>query len=143
LRRALRWLRAGDKSEAELRRRLADTGFSPDAVDEATLWLKRSGMLNDARTAAGAFASAIARGESGALAAAKLAARGLHVDSPAAGDAQRATVAARTLAARTRGVPPEKAWSRVLAGLARRGYSEEVSFDAARAALGQPPDGFT
>lgn len=140
LRRALRWLRAGDKSEAELRQRLALAGFSSDAVGEATLWLKRSAMLNDARTAAGAFASAIAKGESGALAAEKLAARGLHVDNPADGDSQRAIDAARALAARARGVPPAKAWSRVLSGLARRGYTEEAALDAARAALGAPTD---
>lgn len=48
---ALRLLAHGDRSEAEVRRRLADAGHRPEPIDGAVEFLLRAGLLDDARLA--------------------------------------------------------------------------------------------
>lgn len=153
LRRAMRrvgsLLRASERTRAELKQALRDRGFAESIAEEAVGKVAASGFLNDDAVTARAVERMTGLGRSDEAIRQKLAARGIAPE--AASDAieaseappapDRAAGLARQLAARLpSGLETAARWRRVLAGLARAGYTDEESQDAARSVLGDPPE---
>lgn len=146
--RTLKLLGFRERGTAELRRRLADDGYPPEAVEDALNRAVDLGFLDDER-----FADALARGlvnsrklgrkrVRGELAAKgvgdELADRLMDRYCSPDDDRQRALEQARRLAAR--GVSDRQ---RLTARLVAKGFDTGVAIDAARAALhgtDAPPD---
>ena len=141
--RALGLLAVRPRSRRELEARLLQAGFEPDEVSEVLGRLEAVGLVDDE-----AFAHAVAEqafgvrrsGERAVRAA--LAAKGVSGETVAAvieelgGDEdERACELARSRLTRLRGVPPERAFGRLVSLLARRGYPPGVARRAARLAL--------
>ena len=112
-------LRHGDRSRAELERRLAARGIGPDAVETALETLERVGVLDDGRTA-GLRATRLAeRGYGDAYIRAELERRGLPAEAAVAELEPEAARAAR-LGAERGGGAAAAAW------LSRRGFGEDA-----------------
>ena len=141
--RALGLLAVRQRSRRELERRLTQAGFPVEEVSEEILRLQAVGLIDDE-----AFARAVAEHAFGAkkqgrrAVASKLAAAGVAADTSAAvleelggGEQSRAEELAAARAGRMRGVPPDKAFSRLYGVLARRGFAPGIAREAARKAL--------
>lgn len=139
---ALRLLTIRERSSAEIRRSLDRRGFCEDAVSEVLGSLERSGLVNDQRFAE-RFTEDVghARGWSGARTRGELARRGIARElaveataEPAGDEMERAIAVARARAQRMRSLSADARFRRVVAYLARRGYSAEICRKAATAA---------
>ena len=126
---AARLLRHGDRSRAELERRLSERGIELDVLVDALDALERVGVLDDGRTAALRAARLAERGYGDAYIRAELARRGLPVEEGMA-ELEPETVRAVRLLAQRRNGKSGAAW------LARRGFDAE-SLESAVAA--EPP----
>lgn len=119
---ALRALRVRDRSLAELERRLAERGFSPEERSGALAALERAGFVDDARFAAARAQALAGRGAGDALIRHALREAGVPAElvEAALRDLEPETERARHVAAR-RGPGPRTA--RYLRG---QGFSEEA-----------------
>ncbi len=149
--RALNLLSFRDRSRRELEQRLLRAGFDSDEVLEVLDGLQRVGLVDDERFARALVEQHAARRLSGrrAVAAAlwtggvsrEAAAAALaDLDEPGA-ERERAEALARSRAGRLAALPPEVAFRRLSALLARRGYAPNISREAARLALSIDDDG--
>lgn len=141
--RALGLLAVRPRSRQELERRLSAAGFEREEVDDVLGRLEGVGLIDDL-----AFAQQLAahqfdnkRAGSRAVASA-LAAKGVPrsvsdevLEGAALGDQARAVELAVSKAMRMRGLAPEKAYTRLVGLLARRGYGPGIARSAARRAL--------
>ncbi len=141
--RALGLLAVRPRSRQELERRLSAAGFEREEVDDVLGRLEGVGLIDDL-----AFAQQLAahqfdnkRAGSRAVASA-LAAKGVPrsvsdevLEGAALGDQARAVELAVSKATRMRGLAPEKAYTRLVGLLARRGYGPGIARSAARRAL--------
>lgn len=130
---ALRALRVRDRSLAELERRLAERGFSPEERADALAALERAGLVDDARFAAARARALAERGAGDALIRHALREAGVPADlaEEALRDLEPEAERARRVAAR-RGSGPRTA--RYLRG---KGFSQE----AAEAVVAEGDDG--
>jgi regulatory protein len=142
--RALRLLSVRSRSRRELEVRLLRAGFDPEEVAQELERLEAVGLVDDERFAR-EFAEhqLLARRAGQRAVASGLAAKGVDrriveralAEAPG-DDAERASELARSRAERLRGVPPEKAFGRLVSFLVRRGHEPETARRAARSALG-------
>ncbi len=141
--RALRLLAVRARSRRELATRLRQAGFDPDAVEEELARLEVVGLIDDER-----FAREFARHQLQVKLAGRravvssLVAKGVDretvertVGELGGDDAERAEALARARAPRLAGLPPERAFPRLVSFLVRRGHGPEVARRAAREAL--------
>jgi regulatory protein len=142
--RALRLLAVRPRARRELELRLLRAGFEADEVAGELARLEDVGLVDDER-----FAREFAEHQLGArraglrAVASGLAAKGIDretvertlAEAPGR-DADRADELARSRADRLRGLPTEKAFSRLVSFLIRRGHDPDTARRAARAALG-------
>ena len=141
--RALGLLAARPRSRAELERRLLQAGFDRDEVHDVLERLQRVGLIDDEAFARAVAEQAFGVRRSGARAVrAALAARGVSETTTAGvirdlgGDEEeRAAELARSRVTRLRGVPPDRAFPRLVGFLGRRGYPPATARRAARLAL--------
>jgi regulatory protein len=144
--RALRLLGVRARSREELRRRLAQTGFEAEAIDEALSDLEAVGLIDDER-----FARELARYELGRrsvgrrAAVASLRQKGVGADlaervveelGPEDEEA-RAVEVARQRLARLNGLAEEVVYRRLVGFLQRRGYDARVAHAACKRALAE------
>jgi regulatory protein len=143
--RALRLLAVRPRSRRELRSRLLRAGFEPDEVEDELARLESVGLVDDEAYAHQAVEHELTVRRSGRRAiVSRLGARGLDretmeralEDLVTEDEDVRATELARTRAGRLSGIPPERAFARLVSFLARRGYGPETARRAARTALG-------
>jgi len=141
--RALRLLSVRPRSRHELGSRLLLAGFEAEAVREELDRLEAVGLLDDA-----SFARAVAEHQVKVRHAGRravfsaLAAKGVDrgtieetLASLGGDEAVRAEELARERARRLAGLPPEKAYARLVGLLQRRGYDGSVARSAARSAV--------
>jgi len=147
--RAVRLLKARERTRAELRERLSAAGFDGATVEAA---MGRLGSLvDDARAAESHAHRLTARGPVGREhLVARLEDRGVGraladeaatrslPDTESRAAAEAAARAARRIPA---SLDAPTRWRRLLAALARAGFAEETAGEAARRVLGPPPDG--
>jgi regulatory protein len=142
--RALGLLAVRQRSRAELERRLVGAGFGADEVAAELFRLERVGLVDDRAFAREVAGHAVrTRKEGRRVVARRLASAGVGAeiirdvlqDLPIEAEAERADALAASRAHRLAGVAPERAFSRLTAFLARRGYAPEVARSAARRAL--------
>ena len=126
---AARLLRQGDRSRAELERRLADRQIDPEAAREALETLERVGVLDDERTASLRAARLAERGYGDAWIRAELQRRELPVEAALAELEPERERAARLVERKAVGA----AW------LARRGFDSEIVASVAAAVSGAVP----
>jgi regulatory protein len=147
VRRAARLLAVRDRSEADLRTRLARAGFDTAASDHAIATMRRMGALNDARHAESvvrrvsrsipAGDALVSRALARARAASSVRSAAIKALPP---ERTRARDAARRIAAKVpEDLDPRARWQRVAAALARRGFAFDLAIDALRDALGPEP----
>jgi regulatory protein len=131
---ALRLLAARERSQVELRTRLAQKGFDRETVIATLDRLQASGLQDDARFAEAFTTSATARDVGSSLIRRRLREKGVTselaaqatVTDPDEEEARARQAAARR--ARALGnVPPDKARMRLAAWLARRGYAYDLA----------------
>jgi len=137
---ALRLLDYRDRSESELRERLARKGFSPGSADEVLAGLKRLGLVDDERFARLWVRSRLSgRPRAGFLLGLELARKGVSrniIEATLAEllppERERALAAelARRQAGRYRGDDPETARRKLWAYLGRRGFRAEQAEEA-------------
>ena len=111
-------LRHGDRSRAELERRLVERGIRSDAVEDALETLERVGVLDDGRTAELRADRLAERGYGDAYIRAELERRGLPAEAALAELEPEAVRAARLVVKRGGGASTA-AW------LSRRGFGDE------------------
>jgi regulatory protein len=149
VRRAGSLLRASERTRAELKQALRDRGFVEAIADEAVGKVAASGFLDERAVAERAVERMTGLGRSDEAIRQKLAARGIEPDEldemiqafDGTPVPDRAAALAKQLAARLpKGLETVGRWRRVLAGLARAGYSEEQAQEAATSVLGAPPE---
>jgi regulatory protein len=141
--RALGLLAVRPRSRRELELRLLRAGFDEQEVAEVLGRLQGVGLIDDQ-----AFARAVAEHAFGTRLSGSIAVRqalgvkgvsGETVDAVVAelgdGEEERAVALARSRVGRLGGLPPEKAFGRLVGLLARRGYPSSVARRAARLAL--------
>ena len=141
--RALGLLAVRLRSRRELELRLMRAGFEQQEVAEVLGRLEAVGLIDDE-----AFARAVAEHvfgtrRSGAIAVRQaLGAKGVAGDTVDAivaelgeGEEERAVALARSRVGRLAGLPPDKAYGRLVGLLARRGYPSSIARRAARLAL--------
>ena len=141
--RAVKLLAARQRSEAELRRALAD--FPAGEVESALARVKDLGYINDGETARVRARTRVGRGEAPRLAAKKLAAQGIaeatarEAAADAAEGAGEDELAARALRQKLRGRQPasEREKIRLLRALIAKGHRPS----AAAKALGMEWEG--
>ncbi|MBI1191124.1 MAG: hypothetical protein GC200_10645 [Tepidisphaera sp.] len=152
VRRATGWLASGELSVAQLRERLQLAGFWEVVIDATIGKLAGTFAQRDGRAAEASLQKLIRR-----LPASTqrmhdvLESKGIGDDDAAAAIAEATggesdeslarRAAFRVFEGLPKALPPEAAWRRVLAALGRRGFGEDVAFEAARAVLGEPPEG--
>ena len=137
--RAVRWLAIRERSEADLRARLAVYG-EPEAVDAALAWLRERGYVSDRRfTETFTEHATLEEGMGARRLRAELARHGVGAplrEAAAQVAAEREEAGARRvverLTGRMRGVPPEVRLRRIAAALARRGFRTELVVRLAR-----------
>jgi regulatory protein len=145
--RALGLLAVRPRSRRELERRLLQAGFASAEVTDVLSRLERVGLVDDEAFARALAEQAFGNRRSGARSVRDaLAAKGVDpvtsgaVIAELGGDEEgRALELARSRAVRLAGLPPEKAFSRLVGLLARRGYAPGVARQAARIALEVDP----
>lgn len=142
--RALRLLSVRPRSRHELRTRLLRAGFEEAEVEAELARLEAVGLVDDDAFAQQAVEQELTVRRSGRRAiAGRLAARGVDrraveraISELATDDeGDRAIELARSRSGRLSGVPVDKAFTRLVAFLMRRGYGPEVARLAARTAL--------
>ncbi|HEX6972233.1 MAG TPA: regulatory protein RecX [Limnochordia bacterium] len=148
-RRAVRWLAAAARSEAEIRQRLERGGFAGDVIEQTIAWLRRLGYLDDARLAAEVVAARKRYRIQGRVGVAwDLRRRGVDAAlvKRALGsyDVEEEKALAVELAARR--APPadeplERAYRRLAGFLLRRGFSPAAVRHALRIVLGDRAPG--
>jgi regulatory protein len=146
--RALRLLAVRPRSRRELEMRLRRAGFEPGEVETELVSLEDVGLVDDEAFARDLAQHHLAVRRSGRRAVeSALAAKGVprHTIQRALEDhdqdeSARARALAEDRARRLSGLPPEKAYGRLVAFLARRGYEGGVARDGARRALRVDPD---
>lgn len=147
--RALGLLAVRQRSRRELRTRLLQAGFEPEAVDAELVVLEEVGLIDDEAFARSVAEQGAGRRMQGRRAvAASLSAKGVDrgtieraldgLDGP--GEEERAFALARSRASRLAGAPPQAAARRLTEFLARRGYAHGLARRAAAAALAVDPD---
>jgi regulatory protein len=143
--RALRLLSVRPRSRRELQRRLLHAGFEAEEVDDELARLEAVGLVDDDAFARQVVEHELTVRRSGRRAVAgRLLAGGVDratVDRALeefgpADDEARAIEVATGRARRLAGMPPERAYQRLVSFLARRGYDGSVARRAARRALG-------
>lgn len=142
--RALRLLAVRPRSRHELGSRLRRAGFEPEEIDAELIRLEEVGLLDDASFARELAEHHIAGRRSGRRAVEHaLAAKGIArdvIDDVVRGidgdEAARALSVAEDRVRALQGLPAERAYGRLVAFLARRGYASGIAREAARAALG-------
>jgi regulatory protein len=145
--RALRLLAARPRSRRELSGRLLRAGFDTLEVEEELARLESVGLVDD-----DAFARELAkhhldvRGSGRRAVLGALRAKGVSSETIEAAlaelrgdEADRAFELARTRLGRLASLPADRAFSRLVSFLARRGYDPATARRAARAALGVDP----
>ena len=141
--RALGLLAVRPRSRQELDRRLSAAGFEPEEVADVLGRLEDVGLIDDHAFAQHLAAHHFRNRRSGSRAVASaLAAKGVPrsvadevLEGADLDDEERAFELASSKAVRMRAVPPEKAYSRLVGLLARRGYGSGIARSAARRAL--------
>jgi regulatory protein len=142
--RALGLLAVRPRSRRELERRLLAAGFDADEVAGELERLEGVGLVDDEAFARALAEQAFERRKAGRRAVVgALAAKGVApsvtesvlADLGGDGDEERADDLARARAVRLRGVPPDRAFQRLMGFLVRRGHSPEVARRAVRRAL--------
>ncbi|HEU4355582.1 MAG TPA: regulatory protein RecX [Actinomycetota bacterium] len=142
--RALRLLSVRPRSRRELELRLLRAGFDPEEVSGELDRLEAVGLVDDERFAREFAEHQFVRRRAGRRAVASgLAAKGVDRQTVeralvevSGDDAQRADDLARSRVERLRGVGPEKAFTRLVSFLVRRGHDPQTARRAARSALG-------
>ena len=138
---ALRLLTTRARTRAELRERLEQRGFEPDAVAETLERLERVGLVDDAALAGAVAEGRAERGLDASAIAAELRDRG--IDPAVAERAAEAAVPPESRADRCRqvaearlaslaGLPAPTQLRRLAAYLARRGYPPDLAETVAR-----------
>jgi len=137
--RALTFLEKRDRTEAEVRERLAKSGFSEDAVNEAVLKLKELGFIDDADYAARYLEALVAKGRGRLRISTEMRRKGLAdflikntLEDGYSAESERA--AAQTVAEKTIGeLPigllaenPRKAYEKINRRLVGRGFSYAI-----------------
>jgi regulatory protein len=124
---ALRLLKARDRSEAELRRRLEEKGVPAGEVGDVLRRLREKRLLDDERTARNWTESALRAGHGPERIRATLRSRGVEApaEMSAAEEERRAWEALVKRAARLQGLGVEAQARRLSSFLAGRGYSSE------------------
>jgi regulatory protein len=141
--RALRLLAVRPRTRRELERRLRAAGFDPQAVDEVLERLTSVGLVDDVRFAMEFAEHAVTAKRAGRRAvASSLAAKGvdrgtieLALERLDGDEDGRAVELARSRARALSGLPPDIAFRRLVAFLARRGYDGGLARRAAAGAL--------
>jgi regulatory protein len=130
--RALRLLAAHDRSEHEIRNRLAARGIAPSSIDETVRRLLEHRYLDDRRLAHSVAEQACRRGYGSEYVRAQLATKGvaelLIDDALAAMFDDESALARRTLAQRYPDGPSSAERSKAARFLLRRGFPEAVVF---------------
>lgn len=143
--RALGLLAVRPRSRRELEQRLRRAGFEPEVVTEELARLEAVGLVDDEAFARQVVEHELSVRRSGRRAiVSRLIGKGVDrgtIDlalegSASDSDEERALELALARAARLREIPPEQAFPRLVAFLARRGYDPDVSRRATRRALG-------
>jgi regulatory protein len=132
------------RSRRELEVRLLRAGFDLDEVSGELERLEAVGLIDDERFAREFTEHQLAARRAGRRAVASgLAAKGIDrriaeraIEEAHGDDAERADDLARSRAERLRGLPPQKAFGRLVSFLVRRGHDPETARRAARTALG-------
>ena len=142
--RALRLLSVRPRTERELRSRLLRAGFDAQEVEAELIRLEAVGLIDDEAFARQAVEHEVLVRRSGRRAiASRLGLRGLDretveralADLGAEDEETRVVELARSRTSRLAGLPPEKAFARLVSFLAGRGYSPDLARRAARTAL--------
>ncbi|HEX9713133.1 MAG TPA: regulatory protein RecX [Actinomycetota bacterium] len=130
---ALRLLAVRERSRAELRTRLRQRGFLPDAIEPMLDRLAETGLQDDRRFAERYAEEGVARGKASRLIQGELRRRGVGIETAAAAavaapedELARARSLARSKAARMIGGDDATRARRILGMLARRGYDPET-----------------
>jgi regulatory protein len=136
---ALRLLDHRERSAAELRLRLKEKGFGPEAITREIARLQETGLQDDGRFAERFAADAGRRGLAARRIQGELQRRGIDRELAATASAEdpddeesRARELASTRGARMSGLPPDVRYRRLLGLLARRGFEPEVCRKVAR-----------
>lgn len=151
MRRGATLLKHGERTITELRATLEGSGFTSGVAAEAVETLSKKGLVSDTRAASVEIDRRLRRGPvSREVLEERLLARGIDplaaeaAVAGATGDESTADLALRAAYAVFETLPdgltPLAAWRRVLSGLARRGFEDDVAQDAARRVLGDPPE---
>lgn len=141
--RALGLLAVRPRSRQELDRRLTGAGFEREEVADVLVRLEEVGLIDDRAFAQQLAAHHFDNKRSGSRAVASaLAAKGVSrsvsdevLEGAALEDEERAFELAASKAVRMYALPPDKAYTRLVGLLARRGYGPSVARSAARRAL--------
>jgi regulatory protein len=141
--RALRLLAVRARSRHELGARLRHAGFAPDEVEEELERLALVGLVDDERfTREFAQQHLQVRLAGRRAVVSSLVAKGVDrelvertLDELGGSDAERAEALAGSRAGHLTRLPPERAYSRLVSFLVRRGHPPEVARRAAREAL--------
>ena len=141
--RALRLLSVRPRSRRELQVRLLQAGFEAEEISGELERLEAVGLVDDERFAREFTEHQLGVRRVGRRAVASgLAAKGIDratveraLAEASGDDSDRADELARGRAGRLRGVPPEKAYARLVSFLVRRGHDPETARRAARSAL--------
>lgn len=144
LKKAMRWLAQRDRSEADVRERLAKADFDTSVMDRAIDVLKKMGAIDDARHAAGVVERAMRDVPAGdALVEQALERQKVDKDAAAkalgelASEKQRVKDAAAGVVARLApGLKLEAKWRRAMGALLRRGFEEDAAREALETHLG-------
>jgi regulatory protein len=142
--RALRLLAVRPRSRRELERRLRQAGFEPEEVEPELDRLAAVGLVDDEDFARRLLEHEIGIRKSGArVVRARLLEKGVDRDIvertltlvPPDTEFERALELAQARAARSRSLAPEKAFTRLMGDLMRRGYEPSLAREAVTKAL--------
>lgn len=144
LKKAMRWLAQRDRSEADVRERLAKADFDTRVMDRAIDVLKKMGAINDQRHAAGVVERAMRDVPAGdALVEQALERQKVDKDTAAkamselASEKARVKDAAASVVARLApGLKLDAKWRRAMGALLRRGFEEDAAREALETHLG-------
>lgn len=143
---ALRLLKVRPRSEAELRRRLADKGFGAGVVDGLVAELKSKKLLNDAQFAQYFVTDRMNMKPMGRRALlmelkakgveASVATQAVETASEGRSEFETALETARSRASQLKGLAPDAAKRRLFGFLNRRGFSADVIYKVVKEVTG-------
>jgi SOS response regulatory protein OraA/RecX len=142
----VKMLAVKERTSIELVERLTGKGTPKEIATKAVEELKRDGVVNDERAAMAIANGESKKGSSRSKVGAKLKAAGLDGETDVAvkslkTDKKQAKEAAAALVGKLDGrLSKATKWRRVMAGLSRRGFDEDVARGATRALLGPEPE---